>query len=80
MLNWSINEPIALQSASSVRAWVLRSKPLSLAKLCSIGLKSGLYRWLLWYNKARLHSMLAYVSPMEFEQTWLAAQPRQASS
>ena len=36
--------------------------------------------WLLWYNKARLHSTLAYVSPMQFEQTWLAAQPRQASS
>lgn len=36
--------------------------------------------WLLWYNQARLHSTLAYVSPMQFEQTWLAAQPRQASS
>ena len=36
--------------------------------------------WLLWYNKARLHSTLAYVSPMQFEQIWLAAQPRQASS
>ena len=36
--------------------------------------------WLLWYNKARLHSTLAYVSPMQFERTWLAAQPRQASS
>jgi putative transposase len=36
--------------------------------------------WLLWCNKARLHSTLAYVSPMQFEQTWLAAQPRQASS
>jgi putative transposase len=36
--------------------------------------------WLLWYNKARLHSTLAYVSPMQFEQPWLAAQARQASS
>ena len=34
--------------------------------------------WLLWYNKVRLHSTLAYVSPMQFEQTWLHA--RQASS
>ena len=34
--------------------------------------------WLLWYNKARLHSTLAYVSPMQFEQTWLQA--RQANS
>ena len=30
--------------------------------------------WLLWYNKARLHSTLAYVSPMQFEREWLARQ------
>ncbi|WP_198969508.1 IS3 family transposase, partial [Xylophilus sp. ASV27] len=36
--------------------------------------------WLLWYNRARLHSTLAYVSPMQFEQDWLANQPRQATS
>jgi len=34
--------------------------------------------WLLWYNRARLHSTLAYVSPMQFEQEWLANQPQQA--
>ena len=33
--------------------------------------------WLLWYNRARLHSTLAYVSPMQFEHDWLA---KQASS
>ena len=33
--------------------------------------------WLLLYNKARLHSTLAYVSPMQFESEWLA---RQANS
>lgn len=33
--------------------------------------------WLLWYNKARLHSTLAYVSAMQFESEWLA---RQANS
>ena len=33
-----------------------------------------------WYNQARLHSTLAYLSPMQFEQTWLAAQLRRASS
>ncbi|MBG6073578.1 transposase InsO family protein [Polaromonas sp. CG_9.7] len=33
--------------------------------------------WLLWYNKVRLHSTLAYVSPMQFESEWLA---RQANS
>ena len=36
--------------------------------------------WLLWYNKARLHSTLAYVSPMQFGENRLAAQTRQASS
>ena len=36
--------------------------------------------WLLWYNRDRLHSTLAYVSPMQFEQDWLANQPQQASS
>jgi putative transposase len=30
--------------------------------------------WLLWYNKARLHSTLAYVSPMPFESEWLIRQ------
>ena len=36
--------------------------------------------WLLWYNQARLHSTLACVSPMRFEQDWLAAQAKQANS
>jgi putative transposase len=36
--------------------------------------------WLLWYNRTRLHSTLAYVSPMQFEENWLADQPKQASS
>jgi transposase InsO family protein len=26
--------------------------------------------WLLWYNQARLHSTLNYVSPMQFEKLW----------
>jgi len=36
--------------------------------------------WVLCYNRARLHSTLAYVSPMRFEENWLADQPRQASA
>jgi transposase InsO family protein len=36
--------------------------------------------WLLWYNRTQLHSTLAYVSPMKFEQNWLANQPKQANS
>ena len=35
--------------------------------------------WLLWYNKDRLHSTLTYVSPMQFEDNWYAAQAKQAS-
>jgi putative transposase len=35
--------------------------------------------WLLWYNQSRLHSTLNYVSPMQFEQHWLADQTKQAS-
>ena len=31
---------------------------------------------LLWYNKARLHSTLAYVSPMQFESEWFARQAK----
>lgn len=36
--------------------------------------------WMLWCNRTRLHSMLAYVSPMRFEENWLANQPRHASA
>ena len=36
--------------------------------------------WLLRYNRARLHSTQAYVSPMRFEESWLANQRRQASA
>ena len=36
--------------------------------------------WLLWYNGNRLHSTLDYVSPVQFEQNWLANQSKQANS
>src|SRR6218665_3917047 len=36
--------------------------------------------WVLWYNRARLLSTLAYVSPVRFEQDWHAAQAKQANS
>ena len=42
--------------------------------------KDEVIDWLLWYNQTRLHSTLAYVSPIRFEQNWLAAQLKQANS
>ena len=41
--------------------------------------KDEVIAWLLWYNSARMHSTLAYVSPMQFEENWLATQPKQAN-
>jgi putative transposase len=35
--------------------------------------------WLSFYNRRRLHSRLGYVSPMQFERAWLAAQQKQAA-
>ena len=42
--------------------------------------KDEVIGWLLWYNRARLHSTLAYVSPIKFEKDWLANQQRQVNS
>lgn len=42
--------------------------------------KDEIIAWLLWYNRTRLHSTLAYVSPMQFEHYWLTAQARKANS
>ena len=42
--------------------------------------KDEVIAWLLWYNQTRLHSTLAYVSPMRFEQDWLAARAMQVNS
>ena len=36
--------------------------------------------WLLGYNRTRLHSTVAYVSPLQFEQNWLANPRRAAAS
>ena len=42
--------------------------------------KDEVVAWMLWYNRTRLHSTLAYTSPMQFEENWLAGQSRQASA
>ncbi len=36
--------------------------------------------WLNFYNHKRLHSTLGYVSPMTFEQRWIADQQQQRKS
>ncbi len=36
--------------------------------------------WLAFYNHRRLHSTLDYVSPMQFEKNWQAAQPQCAAN
>ena len=35
--------------------------------------------WLTYYNHRRLHSTLGYISPMQFEQNWFAAQLKNAA-
>ena len=35
--------------------------------------------WMAFYNHARLHSSLGYVSPMQFEQRWYEAQREKAA-
>ena len=35
--------------------------------------------WLTFYNHRRLHSTLGYISPMQYEQIWFAAQLKHAA-
>ncbi|BDI06344.1 hypothetical protein CATMQ487_33140 [Sphaerotilus microaerophilus] len=42
---------------------------------CRRQAKDDVVAWMLWYNRTRLHSALAYVSPMQFEANWLAGPP-----
>jgi transposase InsO family protein len=35
--------------------------------------------WLMYYNHRRRHSTLGYLSPMQFEKNWFAAQLQDAA-
>ena len=35
--------------------------------------------WMTFYNHRRIHSTLGYVSPMQFEESWYAAQLLEAA-
>lgn len=41
--------------------------------------KDEVIDWLLWYNQTRLHSTLNYVSPIDYEQSWMNGQAAIAS-
>jgi transposase InsO family protein len=35
--------------------------------------------WLMFYNHSRLHSTINYMSPMQFEERWLAEQRKKSA-
>lgn len=40
--------------------------------------KVAILDWIALYNHTRLHSSLGYLSPMQYEQRWIAAQSTKA--
>jgi len=41
--------------------------------------RQAILEWIAFYNHARLHSSLGYLSPMQYEQRWIAAQRKNAA-
>lgn len=41
--------------------------------------RAAIMDWIGFYNHSRLHSALGHLSPMQFEQRWLAAQQQSAA-
>ena len=41
--------------------------------------REAIMNWIGFYNHSRLHSTLGYLSPMQYEQRWLAAQQQTAA-
>ena len=68
-------------SLGTLKGWLKRSGPQG-AELPHAPTLPGDERAGRWtpVQRTRLHSTLAYVSPMKFEQDWLAARPKQAIS
>ena len=41
--------------------------------------REAILDWMAFYNHSRLHSALGYLSPMQYEQRWLAVQHQTAA-
>jgi putative transposase len=66
---WDVNAPTESLWGSLKRARILGQRFATRREAMD-----EVIDWLSFYNHSRLHSTLGYVSPMQFEQDWYAAQ------